>query len=271
MLQQQIFDHIFNDSLVGGHSKAYTAASEFPYFNAAHYFALATSSKNARDYAQLASNASLFFNQPLYLQYILAQKDDVSVNADFIADNFEMDSVLLTNTAIEKEEAALSEKEIDETPFENTVTSELKSEGNIAAATAEPDNKKSETATEENALPLFEPLFARDYFASQGIKLSEAMLGDDKLGQQLKSFTSWLKSMKKLHPEKLVGNLVVNEQAIQEQAAKSNLEIEVLTEAMADVFAQQGKIVRAQEIYEKLSLQNPLKSAYFAAKIEKLG
>lgn len=48
--------------------------------------------------------------------------------------------------------------------------------------------------------PLFEPLFATDYFASQGIKFNEqAVNNEDKLGNQLKSFTQWLKSMKKIH------------------------------------------------------------------------
>ena len=39
---------------------------------------------------------------------------------------------------------------------------------------------------------------------------------------------------------------------------------------MAEVFIQQGKIEKAHDIYKKLSLLNPAKSAYFAAKIELL-
>jgi predicted Zn-dependent protease len=51
-------------------------------------------------------------------------------------------------------------------------------------------------------------------------------------------------------------------------AEKSNTEDEVLTEAMADVLLQQGKNAKAIEVYKKLSLLNPSKSAYFAAKID---
>ena len=39
---------------------------------------------------------------------------------------------------------------------------------------------------------------------------------------------------------------------------------------MAAVLAKQGKLAKAIELYQKLSLMNPSKSAYFAAKIEQL-
>ena len=104
-------------------------------------------------------------------------------------------------------------------------------------------------------------------FASQGIKLSQEALQTDKLGKQLKSFTEWLKTMKKVHPEKVVAIAEQTELLVQNLAEKSNIEDDVLTEAMAEVFAMQGKNNKAIEVYEKLSLLNPLKSAYFAAKI----
>ncbi|MBL0144430.1 MAG: hypothetical protein IPP48_00305 [Chitinophagaceae bacterium] len=114
---------------------------------------------------------------------------------------------------------------------------------------------------------LFEPMHMVDYFASQGIKLSEEVQTGDKLGKQLKSFTEWLKTMKKVHPDKLGQNIVQTDVAVQNLAEKSNTEGDILTEAMAEVFAMQGKNEKAIEVYEKLSLLNPLKSAYFAAKI----
>lgn len=39
---------------------------------------------------------------------------------------------------------------------------------------------------------------------------------------------------------------------------------------MAEAYIQQGKIAKARDIYEKLSLLNPSKNVYFAAKIESL-
>lgn len=45
---------------------------------------------------------------------------------------------------------------------------------------------------------------------------------------------------------------------------------EWISESMAEVYVKQGKKEKAIEIYHKLSLQNPEKNAYFAAKIENL-
>ena len=109
-----------------------------------------------------------------------------------------------------------------------------------------------------------------DYFASQGIKLSEEVQPTDKLGMQLKSFTGWLKTMKKIHVADTQASAGIADMVIQTLAAKSNTEGEVLTEAMAEVLLQQGKTEKAAELYKKLSLLNPSKIAYFAAKIEQL-
>ena len=120
---------------------------------------------------------------------------------------------------------------------------------------------------------MFEPMHVVDYFASQGIKLSEEEQTKDKLGKQMKSFTEWLKSMKKLpsgDSNSTVQPIIAAESSIPALAEKSNEEGEVVTEAMAEVLAMQGKLARSIAVYEKLSLMNPSKSAYFAAKIEKL-
>jgi hypothetical protein len=116
----------------------------------------------------------------------------------------------------------------------------------------------------------FEPMHLVDYFASQGIKLSDDIQTADKLGKQLKSFTEWLKTMKKVHVPDPETGAVTADVSIQTLAEKSNAEGEIVTEAMAEVFAQQGKTGKAIEVYKKLSLLNPLKSAFFAAKIEQL-
>lgn len=123
---------------------------------------------------------------------------------------------------------------------------------------------------EESNEAIFEPLHTVDYFASQGIRIKEEALADDKLGQQVKSFTNWLKTMKKLHPGKLPEQNEVIERIIQSSAEQSNTDSGILTEAMAEVLIKQDKREKAVEMYEKLSLMNPSKSAYFAAKIERL-
>ncbi len=125
------------------------------------------------------------------------------------------------------------------------------------------------TSTEEDTIA-FEPLHTVDYFASQGIKIPDEALTNDKLGTQMKSFTEWLRSMKKLQPGKLPQQNSLAENIIQAAAETSNINTEVLTEAMAEVLIKQDKREKAIEMYNKLSLINPSKSAYFAAKIESI-
>jgi hypothetical protein len=109
--------------------------------------------------------------------------------------------------------------------------------------------------------PIFESYHTIDYFASQGIKLMAEEM-KDKMGKQLKSFTDWLRSMKRV-----TGHI---ESSIQRIAEHSVEEKEVITEAMAEVWAKQGNRGKAIRIYEKLSLLNPGKSTYFATRIEQL-
>jgi len=58
--------------------------------------------------------------------------------------------------------------------------------------------------------------------------------------------------------------------SIQRIADHSNEASDILTETMAQVWARQGHPLKAIAIYEKLSLLNPAKSAYFASIIEEL-
>jgi hypothetical protein len=125
-------------------------------------------------------------------------------------------------------------------------------------------------ATEEPPV-VFEPYHTIDYFASQGIRISNEIKPDDPLGQRLKSFTEWLKTMKRLPQTRVDEQLdEVTQQNIQDFASHSLDEKEVVTETMAEVLVKQHKEEEAVVIYEKLSLLNPSKRAYFAAKIEQL-
>ena len=142
----------------------------------------------------------------------------------------------------------------------------------MISETARQTAPETETEDEVNTLELsFEPYHTIDYFASQGIKFVQEENPTDKFGKQLKSFTAWLKVMKKLpqnafqkEPDEKINA------EIEAIAADSLKEKEVDTETMAEVLAKQGKIDKAIEIYLKLSLLNPTKIAYFAAKIEQV-
>ena len=117
----------------------------------------------------------------------------------------------------------------------------------------------------------FTPYHTIDYFASQGIQYEQEENPPDKFGRQLKSFTAWLKSMKKLPKAVMETEMSeITEAAIQSIAEHSIEEKEVITEAMAEVLVLQGRTDKAIELYNKLSLLNPAKSAFFAARIDQL-
>jgi len=226
------------------------AVLEFPYFIPAHYYLL---KKDPEDQHQ-AATTSLLFNNPHWLNLLLINKEEKKVE-----DIIPATAMIPTEKEINNNDPVQPISEISKV---DTIPLILTEE--IVA-----DKPESQPARKEDEL-IFEPLFASDYFASQGIKISDEIKPDDKLGRQLKSFTEWLKSMKKVEPAKTMDEVTPVDITVQHMAEKSNTEGEVLTETMAEVFAQQGKASKAAEVYEKLSLLNPLKSAYFAAKIEQL-
>jgi hypothetical protein len=115
----------------------------------------------------------------------------------------------------------------------------------------------------------FEPYHTVDYFASQGIKPAQEEKPADRFGQQLKSFTEWLKTMKRLPAVEIEKKVDARSEEQVEQLAETSIkDDEVVTETMAEVWIKQGNAEKAIEIYNKLSLLNPSKSDYFAAKIE---
>ncbi len=126
------------------------------------------------------------------------------------------------------------------------------------------DTKKAESI-------VFAPYHMIDYFASQGIKLVLEDNPADSFGKQLKSFTDWLKVMKKLPAKPESGKTDEQEAArIRHFAAHSIEERDILTESMAEVLAKQGMYENAIALYQKLSLIYPPKSAYFASRIEQI-
>jgi len=118
---------------------------------------------------------------------------------------------------------------------------------------------------------VFTPYHMVDYFASQGIKLVLEDNPPDQFSKQLKSFTDWLKVMKKL-PVKPSSEKSLEKEAdqIRHFASHSIEDRDVLTESMAEVLAKQGMYENAIALYHKLSLIYPPKSAYFASRIEQL-
>jgi hypothetical protein len=160
-------------------------------------------------------------------------------------------------------------EESTEEESENLSLENEESQGELSISMPRlPDLNQEPTETELS----FQPYHTVDYFASQGIKYVSEEKPMDHFGRQLKSFTEWLKTMKRL-PQlqtETAKTDVVSEQKVQLLAEHSIDEGEVVTEAMAEVWVKQGNKEKAIETYNKLSLLNPDKSAYFASLAEQL-
>ncbi|MBN8667942.1 MAG: hypothetical protein J0M30_10600 [Chitinophagales bacterium] len=133
--------------------------------------------------------------------------------------------------------------------------------------------REMEVAEEEVTEIELAPQHTVDYFASQGIQdKPQGTAENDRFSHQLRSFTEWLKTLKKLTPDQPVPthSAPEEEEKITHLAEDSLQEPEVLTEAMAEIWLKQGDGEKAKAIYHKLSLLNPAKSAYFASLIDKI-
>lgn len=133
-----------------------------------------------------------------------------------------------------------------------------------------PDLSKILEAPVSNATGLaFEPFHTVDYFASQGIKVDKVAdkIVTTQIDQQVKSFTDWLKSMKKLSYQP---TNTYTDPLVDAQARSSLTKKEIVTEAMAEVWVKQGHFDMAAQVYAKLMLQHPEKTPYFAARLQDL-
>jgi hypothetical protein len=114
----------------------------------------------------------------------------------------------------------------------------------------------------------------KDYFAAQGIELDLSKLPQDKFTQQLRSFTAWLKVIKNKDGSDLTEQIAAmgadQEQMIAQIAEKANVQADILTESMAEIWEKQGNLKKAIATLEKLSFIFPEKSVYFASRIEQL-
>jgi hypothetical protein len=248
-------------------------ADRHPYFGAAQLLLTKKlQSVNSEKYDEQLQKTFLYFHNPLWVEHLLNDNGYAEIipgkTSETVSNNTEQ------NKFEEKVSTTFIEEKIKEPETVFTAT-ETEPGENLHQQTEEsiipsPAEKKEEIKSAAADL-IFEPYYTVDYFASQGIKAKEEDIPSDKFGKQLKSFTEWLKTMKRLPVSEIVRSAEpVLEQKVDQMAAHSLEEREVLTEAMAEVWEKQGNIQKALEIYTKLSLLEPSKSAYFASKIESL-
>ncbi|HTN18419.1 MAG TPA: hypothetical protein VL092_12095 [Chitinophagaceae bacterium] len=151
---------------------------------------------------------------------------------------------------------------------------------------------------------LIQPLFTDNYFQHQGInvpdgipaeldKVQDTEEKDEKALLVMMGFDEWLMFLKKKNDakrseeedkaalrsmwqrEKLAAAMGEEDdnipEAVFEMAINSIDREEIMvSESLAEIHVKQGRFEKAIEIYRKLSLQNPEKKTYFAAKINHL-
>lgn len=280
--QQAFFESLFKRSFSdpGNKELLEEITTGHPYFSPAQFYLLQQAAENTEAFDKQALKTNLLFNNPFWLNFQLQQMKQAArhPNESLLKQEIPPVPGVLTEEPVNIPE----EIPVEASPVPSEIKSEpdpVKEEIQVTESFTEPQIKEppikielklpDEKEVKDDAL-LFEPMHLVDYFASQGIKLGEEIQTGDKLGRQLKSFTEWLKTMKKVHTTGALDETVQTDTSVEAMAELSNRENEVITEAMAEVFARQGKKAKAIEVYQKLSLLNPAKSAYFAAKIDHL-
>ena len=252
-------------------------ADRNPYFGAAQLLLTKKmQTEKSERYDEQLQKTFLFFHNPLWVQQLLNETG----NAEIIVSEKKQEPIALsilteqlTNTTASLleniEQEGINEVLVAEEIVETGI---LKEEPAIILPAF-----KIEAIDPATAELTFEPFHTVDYFASQGIKFKEDEKPKDKFGQQLKSFTDWLKTMKRLPVTEIAKTVEAisdlsarSEKKVEQLAEHSIAEREVLTETMAEVWEKQGNATKAIEIYSKLSLLEPSKSPYFATKIEEL-
>jgi len=263
----------------------------FPYFVPARYMEAAEQHRLEPFASSTMSMMQLYRgNWLLYWQFMQDALGEQALNADALAEKMmeEAEEPRLTS----QEEQILQAEEAYITPeVEEIVMAEETSYFF--------EETKNESVVAENDETLILPIYTEDYFLHQGVHVSNDIPETPELTETEKakslmvvmSFSEWLmfyktrsmqekeeqedqRALKSMwQKEKLAAALEEENEEIPEnvfEMAMNSISVEddLISESLADIYIKQGKYDRAVEMYRKLSLRNPQKSAYFARKIE---
>lgn len=263
----------------------------FPYFVPARYMEAAEQHRLEPFASSTMSMMQLYRgNWLLYWQFMQDALGEQALNADALAEKMmeEAEEPRLTP----QEEQILHAEEAYITPeVEEIVMAEETSYFF--------EETKNEPVVAENDETLILPIYTEDYFLHQGVHVSNDIPETPELTETEKakslmvvmSFSEWLmfyktrsmqekeeqedqRALKSMwQKEKLAAALEEENEEIPEnvfEMAMNSISVEddLISESLADIYIKQGKYDRAVEMYRKLSLRNPQKSAYFARKIE---
>lgn len=229
-----------------------TLAQQYPWYPTAQLWL------SEQGNAEAPGRLSAFVQQPLRMHVLLTAVAPAQVEPESLGTNEQPEAVAL---------AAEAEETVYHDPVHPPEEAAEEPAADAAAQEEQPLAAVAATASSDDEDLLFQPYHTVDYFAALGIKMDASQLGTTRFDVQLKSFTQWLKTMKRINYQT---GQISNDPLVEAQASASLQTKEVVTEAMAEVLAQQGMAKQAIAVYEKLSLLHPEKSVFFAARIEKL-
>jgi hypothetical protein len=244
--------------------------TQYPYFGPAKFLLtrkLKQDNSSLPD--DLISKTSLYFHNPVWFDHLLNDTGAEQYESTHIANQLLSEPMATMETPVTYEEVVDQTKPAVDEEAEKTGTDQQ--DAGLPDLSIDIRKFKFEPIDPSKAPLTFEPYHTIDYFASQGIRAKEEEKPKDQLSRQLKSFTEWLKVMKRLPVSEIASAVsATDEKKIEKLAENSIDDREVVTEAMAEVWEKQGNKAKAMLVYQKLSLLNPAKSSYFAAKIEQL-
>lgn len=219
-------------------------------------------------------------------------KKDEEISLDIDIDR--VDEEISSNIDIdEKDEETGSDAEIEEEALKAALENEINDAipaSEILTPTPENDEgapiriQPMDTPSGETTLT-FQPLYTEDYFAYKKLKdpnTAETMT--EQAQNEMKSFTDWLRQLKDSFADQTsrswyqqqMHKLYDDEEpevseTVEKMAISSiTLNDDIVSETLAEIWIRQHQPEKAIHVYQKLSLLNPDKNAYFAQKIKEL-
>ena len=263
LFQRESMDEMTLDELKG-HAEA------FPYSSIVQFlYTCKLKSQYHLDFPEAVSKTALFFDDSSWLNYQLREEGEKGnfrkiLYGSHHNDTNEVEGVEGLN--LPAEGRGVEEVDFDENEggFHDPAIVQA-----IEKIELQDPNTNPVSGTNKDFEFQLTPYHTVDYFASLGIKINMENEKDE-LSLKVKSFTAWLKTMKRLQPGPETVTVKDIQSILNTQNDKENQPEAILTEAMAEVYLKQGLREKAIDVYNKLSLQNPLNSHKFADKISQI-
>ncbi len=257
LFQRESMDEMTLDELKG-HAEA------FPYSSIVQFlYTCKLKSQYHLDFPEAVSKTALFFDDSSWLNYQLREEGEKGNFRKILYGSQHNDT-----NEVEGVEVVEGVEEVDfdenEGGFHDPAIVQA-----IEKIELQDPNTNPASGTNKDFEFQLTPYHTVDYFASQGIKINMENEKDE-LSLKVKSFTAWLKTMKRLQPGPETVTVKDIQSILNTQNDKENQPEAILTEAMAEVYLKQGLREKAIDVYNKLSLQNPLNSHKFADKISQI-